>query len=632
MAGLPGIPIRLRRDTEAEWAADNPVLKLGETGWTTDTLRVKLGDGVTAWNDLPFAADEAADVAVETAARIAADIVLQDQIDDITGSDVETVAGVSPVGGDIVEATLKTALDLPADTNAELANRATDAELAAEAVLARNADNLTGGTVADARIAASIARLASPALTGAPTAPTQSAGDNSTKIATTAYADALIAAADAMIFKGVIDASANPNYPAADKGWTYRISVAGKIGGASGDVVQVGDILLCLVDGSAAGTQATVGANWSIAQTNIDGAVIGPASAVDNRVALFDAATGKLIKDSGVLIGAIALLASPVFTGDPTGPTRAVGNNGTSLATTQFVNNEIANDAILKTFVDAKGDLVAASANDTPAILAVGANRAQLVADSAQATGLRWTTALRAEGAGSPEGVVTAPVGSIYTDSVATLGVVEWLKASGAGNTGWTPAGGYNWTPSSDLVTGRYYFAGSQDGAGAANTLGTTLRVMPFVIAKTTSLARLFAEFTVAGDAASVLRLGIYADTGAGYPGALVLDAGSISTGSGNAGTVATGGTPGVYEITINQSLAPGLYWFGGVVQGVTVTQPTIRTVARGPNLPLGFSAIPTAGQTAIGYGQSGVSGALPAFSAGQGIVGAGPRVGFRVT
>ena len=38
------------------------------------------------------------------------------------------------------------------------------------------------------------ANLSSPALTGSPTAPTQSAGDNSTKIATTAYADAAVAA------------------------------------------------------------------------------------------------------------------------------------------------------------------------------------------------------------------------------------------------------------------------------------------------------------------------------------------------------------------------------------------------------------------------------------------------------
>lgn len=87
------------------------------------------------------------------------------------------------------------------------------------------------------------------------------------------YADGLIAANDAMVFKNVIDCSANPNYPAADRGWTYRVSVAGKIGGASGAIVEAGDILLCLTDGTAAGNQATVGANWGIIQVNIDGSV-----------------------------------------------------------------------------------------------------------------------------------------------------------------------------------------------------------------------------------------------------------------------------------------------------------------------------------------------------------------------
>lgn len=88
-----------------------------------------------------------------------------------------------------------------------------------------------------------------------------------------AYVDNLIAAQDAMVFKGVIDCSANPSYPAADRGWTYRVSVAGKIGGASGPNVEAGDILICLTDGTAAGDQATVGANWAIIQTNIDGAL-----------------------------------------------------------------------------------------------------------------------------------------------------------------------------------------------------------------------------------------------------------------------------------------------------------------------------------------------------------------------
>ena len=45
-------------------------------------------------------------------------------------------------------------------------------------------------------------------------------------------------------------------------------------------------------------------------------------------------------------------------------------------------------------------------------------------------------------GTGSPEGVVTAAVGSRYTDTAATNGAVEWIKATGSGNTGWKVAYG----------------------------------------------------------------------------------------------------------------------------------------------------------------------------------------------
>ena len=46
--------IQFRRDTEAEWADHNPILGAGEISIVTDTQQFKLGDGLTAWLDLPF--------------------------------------------------------------------------------------------------------------------------------------------------------------------------------------------------------------------------------------------------------------------------------------------------------------------------------------------------------------------------------------------------------------------------------------------------------------------------------------------------------------------------------------------------------------------------------------------------
>jgi hypothetical protein len=55
----------------------------------------------------------------------------------------------------------------------------------------------------------------------------------------------------------------------------------------------------------------------------------------------------------------------------------------------KWVTSDDAN-AIQNTIVDAKGDLIAATANDTPARLAVGSNDAVLAAASGEATGLKW--------------------------------------------------------------------------------------------------------------------------------------------------------------------------------------------------------------------------------------------------
>lgn len=70
------------------------------------------------------------------------------------------------------------------------------------------------------------------------------------------------------------------------------------------------------------------------------------------------AATDTVLQALGKLeglIGTKAPLASPTLTGTPTAPTAAVGTNTTQIATTAFVNAEIANDAPTKTGDGASG-------------------------------------------------------------------------------------------------------------------------------------------------------------------------------------------------------------------------------------------------------------------------------------
>jgi len=68
----------------------------------------------------------------------------------------------------------------------------------------------------------------------------------------------------------------------------------------------------------------------------------------------------------------------------------AIRSLGTAIDTTTYNNSLL---PIVKTIVDAKGDIIAATAADTVSRLAVGANDTVLTADSTAATGLKWAAA-----------------------------------------------------------------------------------------------------------------------------------------------------------------------------------------------------------------------------------------------
>lgn len=161
-----------------------------------------------------------------------------------------------------------------------------------------------------------------------------------------AYVDALLAANDAFVVKGSIDCSANPNYPAADAGHVYRVSVAGLIGGGSGAVVQAGDTLTCYVDSSASGTQAAVGANWTITQVNIDGALFKTTAPTNHGILLGTGASNvgvtAAMTNGQILVGATGADPAPqTMSGDATlssGGALTVANDAISYAKMQNVS------------------------------------------------------------------------------------------------------------------------------------------------------------------------------------------------------------------------------------------------------------------------------------------------------
>lgn len=96
-------------------------------------------------------------------------------------------------------------------------------------------------------------------------------------------------------FQGTTDCSGNPNYPGAVNGDVYAVSVAGRIGGGSGSIVEAGDMAVCVAD-NIGGTQAAVGASWRRLQVNVTVPVVGPTAATTaGAFASFTGTDGKNI-------------------------------------------------------------------------------------------------------------------------------------------------------------------------------------------------------------------------------------------------------------------------------------------------------------------------------------------------
>lgn len=142
---------------------------------------------------------------------------------------------------------------------------------------------------------------------------------------------ALLGANDALVFKGIIDSGHPLPTAGYEVGYTYRVNEAGTY---AGQKCEQGDLIICIADALSTSTP-----HWTVAQTNIDGAVIGPAGATDDNIVLFSGSTGKLIKNSGKKLSDLAAAKHTHVISDITNLQSTLDQKATSTALNSHTNN-----------------------------------------------------------------------------------------------------------------------------------------------------------------------------------------------------------------------------------------------------------------------------------------------------
>jgi hypothetical protein len=196
------------------------------------------------------------------------------------------------------------------------------------------------------------APVASPIFTGTPTAPTPAPGNNSTLLATTAFVQAAVAGLNIGVSSfntrtGAVslttaDITAAGGALATQAGVSSFNSRTGAITLEANDVSAAGGAILAspaFTGTPTAPTAAPATSTTQIATT----AFVQAAISAGTGVTSFNSRTGSVTLAAGDVTGVGgALLASPAFSGTPTAPTPAPGNNSTQLATTAYVTAALA--------------------------------------------------------------------------------------------------------------------------------------------------------------------------------------------------------------------------------------------------------------------------------------------------
>lgn len=201
-----------------------------------------------------------------------------------------------------------------------------------------------------------------------------------------------------------------------------------------------------------------------------------------------------------------------------------------------------------------------------------------------------YTALTRPSLAGST--ILDTPTGTLYTQTAAPTGST-WGPAPSSTPSAWTHI------PRSNFYSTAF---GSHSTINGATFNGTAYATSIWLGVGGT-VTRIACEVSTVGSTGALIRLGIYADDGAGAPGALLVDGGTIDA------TVL-----GFSEVTLGTplALAVGRYWLVGVFQGAPTTQPIMRASAGTQIVGAGSTSGVFGTPTAAGWTMTGATGALP--------------------
>jgi uncharacterized protein (DUF4213/DUF364 family) len=379
------------------------------------------------------------------------------RLTDITDAQIAEAAGIeyskllltsSVVDGDIVgvgwskiDKTESSLADLVTRSASDLSSGTLPDARFPATLPASSGVNLTALTLANvaglAAALALLAPLASPVLTGVPTAPTADPGEDTDQLATTAFvaalSDALTSATDVLLAVKANLASpaltGTPTAPTATPGTDTtqlattaftRAEVAAIVAAAPSTLDTLNELAAALGnDPNFAATLTTaLGLKAPLASPTLTGTPTVPTAAPTTNTTQA-ASTAFVEARSATVEASVALkapLSSPALTGVPTAPTAAAATNTTQVATTAFA-----------TVADAlKANLASPTFTGTPAAptAAPGTDTTQ-IATTAFAAAL---AALKADLA-SPEftGIPTAPTADseAFSTQIATTEYVD---------------------------------------------------------------------------------------------------------------------------------------------------------------------------------------------------------------